>query len=183
MKNTKTVKTTSRFKRTVAASLAAVMMMTTAATISASADTQAAVSMNTNSAQTRIVREQYLGHDITPGSFTREGTTINFKYSDGFFETDPKMYNPHMATTSAAMTKASVNYATSKGNYTNAADCIKSVLKQEGFESELCRLKLRRYGISSGAVIQMCDISWDVFWTVVTPVRNDGCFSLIHKSF
>ena len=133
MKNTNTVKTTSKFKRTVAASLAAVMMMTTAATISASADTQAAVSMNTNSAQTRIVREQYLGHDITPGSFTREGTTINFKYTDGFFETDPKMYNPHMATTSAAMTKASVNYATSKGNYTNAADCIKSVLKQEGF--------------------------------------------------
>ena len=123
MKSTNTVKTTSRFKRTVAASLAAVMMMTTAATISASADTQAAVSMNTNSAQTRIVREQYLGHDITPGSFTRKGTTINFKYSDGFFETDPKMYNPHMATTSAAMTKASVNYATSKGNYSNAADC------------------------------------------------------------
>ena len=133
MKNTNTVKTTGKFKRTVAGSLAAVMMMTTAATISASADTQAAVKMNTNSAQTQIVREKYMGHDITPGSFSREGTTINFKYSDGFFETDPKMYNPHMATTSAAMTKASVNYATNNGNYKNAADCIKSVLKQEGF--------------------------------------------------
>lgn len=133
MKDTKTVKTTGKIKRTVAGSLAAVMMMTTAATITASADTQAAVNMNTNSAQTQIVREKYMGHDITPGSFSREGTTINFKYSDGFFETDPKMYNPHMATTSAAMTKASVNYATNNGNYKNAADCIKSVLKQEGF--------------------------------------------------
>ena len=128
MTNTTKTRKTSRIKRTVASMLAAVMMMTTAATISASANTQAAITMNTTSAATQIARDQYMGHDIIEGAYHRGTESYRFKYSDGFFETDAKEYNTHMATTSMAMTHASVTVK-GNGDYSHGADSIICMLK------------------------------------------------------
>ena len=132
MKNSIKTRKTSKIKRTVASMLAAVMMMTTAATISASANTQAAITMNTTSAATQIARDQYMGHDIIEGAYHRGTESYRFKFSDGFFETDAKEYNTHMATTSMAMTHASVTVK-GNGDYSHGADSIKEILEKEGF--------------------------------------------------
>ena len=76
----------------------------------------------------------YNGHDILEGTYTIGGTTFSFKYSDGFFEVDPKEYQTHMATTSM-----SLSYSATKGpagdDYTACYDQTLSMFRQIGFDN------------------------------------------------
>lgn len=132
MKNENT-KVTKGIKRALVGITSVVMLMTNAAVFSASADTTGAAAETAVSSQIDLsVGEKYHEHAIIPGNYTRDGHTFDFKYSDGFFETDPLQYNTHMANTSMAMTHASVTVSNGT-DYSHAADCITSVLDQEGF--------------------------------------------------
>ena len=132
MKNENT-KVTKGIKRALVGITSVVMLMTNAAVFSASADTTGAAAETAVSSQIDLsVGEKYHEHAIIPGNYTRDGHTFDFKYSDGFFETDPLMYNTHMANTSMAMAHASVTVVDGT-DYSHGADCITSVLEQEGF--------------------------------------------------
>ena len=112
---------------TTASSLAVPMM--------ASASTATTVStMNISKAETNIKADQYNGHDITDGSYKFDGFTIDFKYSDGFFETDAKQYDPHMATMSCTMAYASTTVIKTDYDFSEGPKNIKDVLSQMRFE-------------------------------------------------
>lgn len=89
--------------------------------------------MNTMSASARIRADQYNGHDIISGEFERDGFKVDFKYSDGFFETTPKEYDPHIATMSCnlAYSSATVENGT---DFSEDPKTIKDLLSQMGFE-------------------------------------------------
>ena len=142
-KETKTTKLSkvSSIKRSIATVIAAVMMTTTASSIAApmvfaEQSTNAAVvsTMNTTAAETRIKADQYNGHDIIDGSYKFDGYTIDFKYSDGFFETSAKEYDPHMATMSCTMAYASTTVIKKDYDFSEGPKNIKDTLTQMGFE-------------------------------------------------
>ena len=142
-KETKTTKLSkvSSIKRSIATVIAAVMMTTTASSIAApmvfaEQSTNAAVvsTMNTTAAETRIKADQYNGHDIIDGSYKFDGYTIDFKYSDGFFETSAKEYDPHMATMSCTMAYASTTVIKKNYDFSEGPKNIKDTLTQMGFE-------------------------------------------------
>ena len=142
-KETKTTKLSkvSSIKRSIAAVIAAVVMSTTASSIAApmvfaEQSTSAAVvsTMNTTAAETRIKADQYNGHDIIDGSYKFDGYTIDFKYSDGFFETSAKEYDPHMATMSCTMAYASTTVIKKDYDFSEGPKNIKDTLTQMGFE-------------------------------------------------
>lgn len=132
-KNTIRKKTAGKFKRTIASVLAAVMMMTTAASFSAFADTQAVTTMNTTTAMSQAAL--YNGSPIIDDSYVCDnGITIPFKYSDGFFAADPTQFDNHLATMSDAMAEASTTYV-NNGDWSDGAKTIKEVLGKCGFEN------------------------------------------------
>ena len=114
IKSTSKISPMSKVKRSFTVLIASVMMATTAVSItsvsalSASAvDVNAVTSMNMTTAATKIRDDQYRGHDILTGEFEREGYKVDFNYSDGFFETDPHQYDPHIATMSCNLAYSS----------------------------------------------------------------------------
>jgi len=143
MKTTNTTKKLSpisRVKRTFTVMLAGIMMATTAAGIASSSlmnanaiDVNSVTSMNTNAAVTNIKADQYNGHDIISNVYQRDGFTIDFKYSDGFFETDPKEYNPHIATMSCNLANASTTVENGT-DFSQGPKTIKDLLTLMGFE-------------------------------------------------
>lgn len=76
----------------------------------------------------------YHGKEIIDGAFNAEGVTYPFKYSDGFFDVDPKYYQTHMATASQALSYAASN-PDARGDYSVCADEVVSILEQIGFSS------------------------------------------------
>lgn len=72
----------------------------------------------------------YQGHPQYKGRYRG----IDFLYSDGLFETDPKNYDDHMATASINLANASETVVES-GNYSNGARTIESVYDQIGFNN------------------------------------------------
>lgn len=103
-------KTISKFKRTVASLLAAVMMMTTAATISASANDQTAVTANT-SAGTEVYwasKDNY--SDL---KYYKIGD-LGVYYSNQYFDKPSTTYDPHLATVSMVATDKSGAFSSIK---------------------------------------------------------------------
>lgn len=141
MKNT--VNTKKTIKRTAVAMLAAVMTMTTASGISASAaDASTSYSLFPimtfdNGSITKNVREvlesldnpvfanrltpkTYNGCSVIEGSFKNDNNfDVVFKYSDGFFKNDPYVYDNHLATVSVAFAEASTTYVDNKSTVLN----------------------------------------------------------------
>ena len=76
----------------------------------------------------------YNGHDILEGTYRIDGTTFPFKYSDGFFEVDPKEYQTHMATASM-----SLSHSATKGpagdDYSVCYGETLSMFRQIGFDN------------------------------------------------
>ncbi|MBQ2580642.1 MAG: hypothetical protein II574_03325, partial [Ruminococcus sp.] len=138
-KTTKNVSKIGKIRKSFAVLVAGVMIGTTASSLAvpmmASATTASTVStMNISKAETNIKADQYNGHDITDGSYKFDGYTIDFKYSDGFFETDAKQYDPHMATMSCTMAYASTTVIKKDYDFSEGPKNIKDVLSQMGFE-------------------------------------------------
>ena len=138
-KTTKNVSKIGKIRKSFAVLVAGVMIGTTASSLAvpmmASASTATTVStMNISKAETNIKADQYNGHDITDGSYKFDGFTIDFKYSDGFFETDAKQYDPHMATMSCTMAYASTTVIKTDYDFSEGPKNIKDVLSQMGFE-------------------------------------------------
>lgn len=130
----KTTKPAGKIRRTITAVTVSVMMMTTAATIPATWVNAATVStMNSSAVVAQIKADQYNGHDIISGVYQRDGFNIDFKYSDGFFETEPKQYNPHIATMSCNLANASTTVE-SGSDYSKGPKTIKDLLTLMGFE-------------------------------------------------
>ena len=103
-------KTISKFKRTVASLLAAVMIMTTAATISASANDQTAVTANT-SAGTEVYwasKDNY--SDL---KYYKIGD-LGVYYSNQYFDKPSTTYDPHLATVSMVATDKSGAFSSIK---------------------------------------------------------------------
>lgn len=75
---------------------------------------------------------EYRGHDIVDGTYSLDGMTYGFKYSDGFFEIEPGTYQTHMATMSMSMSHAASKMS-EHGDYSVCPDVIKSILSQIGF--------------------------------------------------
>ena len=116
-------------------------MATTAAGLTSSSsfiiadavDVNSVTTMNTTAAETRIKAEQYNGHDIMTGVYEKDGFKVDFKYSDGFFETETKQYDPHIATMSCNLAYSSTTVE--KGSdYSQGPKTIKDLLSQMGFE-------------------------------------------------
>ena len=138
-KTTKNVSKIGKIRKSFAVLVAGVMIGTTASSLAvpmmASASTATTVStMNISKAETNIKADQYNGHDITDGSYKFDGFTIDFKYSDGFFETAAKQYDPHMATMSCTMAYASTTVIKTDYDFSEGPKNIKDVLSQMGFE-------------------------------------------------
>ena len=88
----------------------------------------------------------YNAHEVIDSTFM-DGNT--FKYSDGYFEEDPKQYDPHMATTSADMAYASQTFI--HGNdYSHGAIYIEDLLSIMGY---------RDMAVNSGYVNEPTDDS------------------------
>ena len=106
-----------RIKRSFIVLIAGTMIATAAAGITAASTMianaastsgrHAVTAMNTISASARIKADQYKGHDIISGEFEKDGFKVDFKYSDGFFETVPKEYDPHIAAMSCDLAYSS----------------------------------------------------------------------------
>lgn len=75
----------------------------------------------------------YNGHEVISNSYKKDGSTIEYKYSDGYFEVDPRIYQPHMATTSTILTHAS-DTIVKDGDYSHGADRLVEVLTNMGYE-------------------------------------------------
>ena len=86
-----------------------------------------------------ITPTTYKGFDIIDGEYSSDEGSFPFKYSDGFFEVDPKYYSTHMATMSQALAHASVTKLTNGGTknpddaYRHAPDRLIDILSQIGF--------------------------------------------------
>lgn len=137
---TRKISTIGKVKRSFTVLLAGVMMTTTAASIAASSmiganavDLNAVAAMNTNTAVMSIKEDQYNGHDIMSGVYQRDGFNIDFRYSDGFFETDPKQYDPHIATMSCNLANASTTVENGS-DFSQGPKTIKDLLTLMGFE-------------------------------------------------
>lgn len=77
----------------------------------------------------------YREHEIVDGTYTLGNITYPFRYSDGLFEDDPRVYGSHIATMSASISHAATKGSDCNGDFTHAADEIVSVLTQIGFGS------------------------------------------------
>ena len=75
----------------------------------------------------------YREHDILAGTYEVGGTVFPFKYSDGFFEVDPKEYQTHMATTSLSLSHSATKEPR-RGDYSVCYAETVSMLEQIGFE-------------------------------------------------
>ena len=126
------MKKTNRLTKTLAAAVAAMMMMTTAVSFMASADNENA---GTSTAAVQTALPTYDVHPTVEGSFRCDsGYDLMFRYSDGLFEENPFGYNAHMATMSDILAEASTTYV-KNGDYSNGAKSVKEVLEQCGFEN------------------------------------------------
>jgi len=76
----------------------------------------------------------YLGHEVSDGSYEIGGTTYPFYYSDGFFEVVPTVYSAHLSTSSFSLSHAAAKKPEGD-DHARCADEITSVLGQIGFES------------------------------------------------
>ena len=139
IKSTSKISPMSKVKRSFTVLIASVMMATTAvgitsvSALSASAvDVNAVTSMNMTTAATKIRDDQYRGHDILTGEFEREGYKVDFNYSDGFFETDPHQYDPHIATMSCNLAYSSATLVNGT-DYSQGPKTIMDLLTQMGF--------------------------------------------------
>ncbi len=103
----------------------------TTATVSDTAFTTAVITTAEPEPEIPVV---YNGHDIIDGTYSVDGGTYDFRYSDGFFEVDPKAYQTHMATMSMSLSHAASKMAF-HGDYSVCPDEIKSILSQIGFEN------------------------------------------------
>ena len=74
----------------------------------------------------------YKGHEILSGTYEVDGTVFPFKYSDGFFEVDPREYQTHMATTSTSLSHSATKEPR-RGDYSVCYAETVSVLEQIGF--------------------------------------------------
>lgn len=76
---------------------------------------------------------EYNGHDILEGAYTMGGSELPLKYSDGFFEVDPHVYQTHMATASMSLSHSS-GVEHSRGDYTVCSAETVSIFEQMGFD-------------------------------------------------
>lgn len=77
----------------------------------------------------------YRDHKIVDGTYTLGQRTYPFRYSDGLFEDDSRVYGSHLATMSMSISHAATKESDSNGDFTHAADQVVSVLTQIGFGS------------------------------------------------
>ena len=77
----------------------------------------------------------YRGHEIIDGTYTLGRTTYPFRYSDGLFEDDPRVYGTHLATASTSITHAATKGSDRNNDFTNTSDQVASILTQIGFGS------------------------------------------------
>ena len=77
----------------------------------------------------------YRDHEIIDGIYTLGNTTYPFRYSDGLFEDDPRVYGTHLATMSASISHAATKGSDRNNDFSHAADQVSSVLTQIGFTS------------------------------------------------
>ncbi len=142
---------TKKTGKMIAGALAAVMMMTSAASLAASADfifarndTILTYDEFTNCLTAESSGDFYNGHQIIETTYCYDTTDYKFMYSDGIFEDDPVQYSEHMATLACSIGHASCTYV-ENGSYENGAQNIKALLENAGFtdiyESETYRQK------------------------------------------
>ena len=99
------------------------------------AATYAATSPETSATTEEVLYEipvVYKGHEILSGTYEVDGTVFPFKYSDGFFEVDPREYQTHMATTSTSLSHSATKEPR-RGDYSVCYAETVSVLEQIGF--------------------------------------------------
>lgn len=99
------------------------------------AATYAATSPETSATAEEVLYEipvVYKGHEILSGTYEVDGTVFPFKYSDGFFEVDPREYQTHMATTSTSLSHSATKEPR-RGDYSVCYAETVSVLEQIGF--------------------------------------------------
>lgn len=77
----------------------------------------------------------YRGHEIVDGTYEIEGKTYPFRYSDGLFEDDPRVYGTHLATMSTSISYAASKEPDRTGNFAHVSDEVASILSQIGFGS------------------------------------------------
>lgn len=97
--------------------------------------TYAATSPETSATAEEVLYEipvVYKGHEILSGTYEVDGTVFPFKYSDGFFEVDPREYQTHMATTSTSLSHSATKEPR-RGDYSVCYAETVSVLEQIGF--------------------------------------------------
>ena len=130
---------TNRTGKMIAGTLAAVMMMTSAASLAASADfifarndTILTYDEFTNCLMAENSGDFYNGHEIIETTYHNGVTDYKFMYSDGIFEDDPIQYSEHMATLACSMGHASCTHV-ENGSYENGAQNIKALLENAGF--------------------------------------------------
>lgn len=141
MKNTRTSK--KNVKRAIAGILAAACMTTTLSTIAVSAAETNTEQPSFNVVVERTAKKQYelpqfVGHDIIDGTYNIDDITVDFKYSDGFFENDPMLYQHHMASASMALAHSSCTVVNNSGatdeDYAEGPSRVIGVMEQMGFE-------------------------------------------------
>ena len=99
------------------------------------AATYASTSPETSATAEEVLYEipvVYKGHEILSGTYEVDGTVFPFKYSDGFFEVDPREYQTHMATTSTSLSHSATKEPR-RGDYSVCYAETVSVLEQIGF--------------------------------------------------
>lgn len=146
MKNTTTARGT--VKRAIAGILAAVSMTTALSSVAVSAAETNAEQPSFNVVIDRAAKKKYdlpqfIGHDILDGTYDIDGFTVDFKYSDGFFENEPALYQHHMASASMALAHSSctvINHITQQDgstvqDYSEGPSRLIGVMEQMGFEN------------------------------------------------
>ena len=125
----KTDRTFGRLKK-LAATLLTLVMLLSAVTPVYAAKNDDGINTTAESVQ---AEENYNGFPIENGYLKRDDTSsILFRYSDGFFVTDPIKYDPHLATMSQVMALASGTYV-KEDDYSEGPKYIESVLQQMKF--------------------------------------------------
>ncbi len=125
----KTDRTFGRIKK-LAATLLTLVMLLSAVTPVYAAKNDDGINTTAESVQ---AEENYNGFPIENGYLKRDDTSsILFRYSDGFFVTDPIKYDPHLATMSQVMALASGTYV-KEDDYSEGPKYIESVLQQMKF--------------------------------------------------
>lgn len=111
-----------KIRRAAVSVVAGVMMMTTAASFNAYACCNEHTSFN--------IGANYNGFPIIHDF---DDNDIEFRYSDGFFLTDPTEFDPHLATMSDIMANASSTYV-ENGDWSNGGKTIMDLLEKCKFE-------------------------------------------------